>query len=259
MAIFPEARTLIVPPSQLWSRGKTVTVNGTTKEKFPPANAVDGSSGTPIRSEYGTDAVKIDLGAAQTPNIFGVIHSNIDYDRVCGFHASASAGFGSLLLDRGAAARYPNFWLDLRGFPATAQYWRFAVNSNSQPLSIGEIVIGTGLVFNGVLQGLPPEEHTYWQERGLLEYGKVAVSASGALTRALTLALEMSAAEAAQLESIADEAVSTGDPIVVVPDTRRNEIYYMHWPEEFQLEYSRSGYAEIRASLRLLEEGAGVV
>lgn len=259
MAVFPAVKTLIVPPSQLWSRGKTVTIGGAAKANYGPSRATDGYSGRATRSEYETDHWIVDLTVARTPNIFGIIHSNIERGLVCAFHAAASLSFSPLLLDRGAAARYPNFWLDLRGFPPTARYYRFGANSNDKPVSLGEIVIATGFEFEGILQELPTEQVQFWQERALLETGKIALSASGAHTRALELRLEMTADDVTNLEQVFTEAAASADPIVVVPDTRRNDIYYVHWPELRELRYERSDIAEVSTTLSLVEASAGVI
>lgn len=259
MAVFPATRTLIVPPSQLWSRGKTVTMAGAAKTNYPASNATDGYSGRATRSEYVTESWIIDLTTARTPNIFGILHSNVTRGLVCAFQAASSLSFSPLLLDRGAAARYPNFWLDLRGFPPTARYYRFGVNSNAKAVALGEIVIATGFEFEGTLQSLPSENVRFWQERALLETGKLAISASGAHTRALELQLEMTADDVTNLEQVFVEAADSADPIVVVPDTRKNDIYYVHWPEQRELRYERSDIAEIRTTLSLVEASAGVI
>ena len=120
MPVFPSSTVLIAPPSQIWSRTAGCTMQNPKLPYYPAAQAVDGAPDSYARSLFGTDTVALDLVVARTPNVFGVLAHNIDWGLVCGFQASAAADFSGLLLDRGAAARRPNFWLDLRGFPTAA-------------------------------------------------------------------------------------------------------------------------------------------
>lgn len=259
MAIFPPSTVLIVPPSQNHSRSAAAALANPKLPYYPASRAVDGTVGTHARSLFGTDTLTVNLGTAQTPNIFGVFQHNVDWGRVCGLQASAGSGFGTLLLDRGAAARRPHFWLDMRGFPATAQYWRLVVNGNTKPLILGEIVVATGFAFTGSLLNPPRTALQGWQERAELEYGKVAVSASGSYTRALELTLSMTGAQMDQLEQVFDEAGGSGERVIVVPDTRRNDIYFVEWPSRKAARYERTDQDEIRVSLSLVEESGGVV
>lgn len=230
------------------------------KTSYPASNAVDGMADSVTRSYYTTDALAIDLGVARTPNLFGVIHHNIDYGRVCAFQASSSAGFGVLDLNRGAAARDPSFWLDLRGFPATSRYWRCGVNANSVALSLGEVVIAQAFAFSGILVDPPTEDIYAYSERATLEYGKVTISSTATVQRATTLTLNLTAADLVLFEQVCDEVGAlTSECVIVVPDTRRNDIWFVEWPPQRDIEYSVSDRDQIRVSLPLVEQPGGVL
>lgn len=250
MANFPPTRTLIVPPSQNYSFGATASLSS-PKPNYPASKAVDGTLGGYCRSNYGTDALVIDLGGAQSPNIFGVFQHNIDAGLVCSFQASNG-------MNRGAAARRPHFWLDLRGFPPTAQSYQLGVNGNSRPLIIGEVVIATGFVFTGSLSAYVDEQTLFWQERREFEFGKMAISASGSLTRMGTLAMSVTAAELVQLDQVFEEAGSSGERVVVVPDTRRNDIWFVEWPANKDVRYRQTDQDAIEVVIPLVEESGGV-
>lgn len=252
MAVFPPVRTLIVPPSQLWSRGAGVSAASELAE-FPALNVTDGFSTSVTRADVHTNQYVLTLPGAETPNVFGIIHHNIDRGNICLFQSS------DLVVDRGAAARRPNFWLDLRGFPTTDAQWTFGVNNNSRPIMIGEIVVGTGFEFNGVIEAEPEEQITLWQERHTLEYGKLAISSAKAAQRRMSLGLRLNQAEVGYFEQVTDEANLTGEPVVVVPDSRRNDIWFVHWPRRREIRYTKSAVADIDVSLDLVEESAGVV
>jgi hypothetical protein len=251
MLDFPIVRTLIVPPSQLWSAGATAAWAGAAVERYPASRATDGSSARATRSVYTTDQLTVTLSGSQTPNIFGVLNHNIDYDLVAAFSAPG--------LLRGAAARRPSFWLDLRGFPVTTNSFTLAVNGNSRPITIGELVIATGFEFDGVLRALPDEDIYAPQERGLLEYGKVAISASGSIVRTISLELVLDAAQRALFEQVADEAGLSGDKVIIVPDSRKNDIWFVNWPDVYEVDYPKSDIADMAVRLTLTEENGGVV
>lgn len=258
MATFPPVCTLIVPPSQVYSRSATASLSS-ARSRYPASNAVDGITDSVARSTALTDALVIDLGTARTPNLFGVINHTIDVGRICGFQASASAGFGSLSLDRAAAARDPAFWIDLRGFPATSRYWRLAVNTNSTAITLGEVVIAAGFTFTGVLNAPPREDLYAYSERATLEYGKTAISAAAVLQRVLTLTLRLTAAQLVQFEQICTEVGALEDErVILVPDTRRNDIWFVEWPAEHRIAYTVSDQDLIEVALTLPEQAGGV-
>lgn len=252
MAVFPPARTMIVPPSGLLSRGAGCSATAVDPE-FPASNATDGFAHTVTRSDAHTNQFVVELDLADTPNVFGIIHHNIDRGNICLFQS------GGLVLDRGAAARRPNFWLDLRGFPSTDVHWVFGVNNNSRPIMVGEIVLGIAYEFNGVIESEPNEDVKFWQERQTMEYGQLAISAVKAAQRRMSLTLRLNQAEVGYFEQITDEANLSGEPVVVVPDSRRNDIWFVHWPRRRDIRYTQSAVADIDVTLDLVEESAGVV
>lgn len=254
--MFPPGKTLIVPPSQVWSRSGTAAL-GAPRTNYPAANLVDGSSASAGRSTSTSDAASITLPGAQTPNIFGIISHNITYAQVCGFRTLSGDA-----LHRGAGARRPNFWLDLRGFPATSAAWQFYVNANARPISIGEIVIATGFEFDGDIVNEPEETITFPQERAALEYGRLAISSSGSLLRRMRLHLSLTAADKTNLLQISTEAGGTAGPperVIVVPSTHRNDIWFVEWPEIYEEDFTVGEWDRIEVTLDLREEAAGAI
>ncbi len=242
---------MIIPPTRLWSRSGTASATSSLDE-FPPSNAVDGTSRSVVKADVHTNQYIVTLSSAAEANVFGIVHHNIDRDNVCLFQSDGG-------LDRGAAARRPNFWLDLRGFLTIATDWTFGVNNNSRPLMIGEIVIGTAYEFNGVVATEPEEDITLWQERQVMKYGKVAISAAKAAQRRMSLTLQLNQEEVVNFEQVTDEANFSGEPVVVIPDSRRNDLWFVQWPARTEIRYEKSAVADIDVRLDLVEESAGVV
>jgi len=233
--MFPPAKTLIAPASQVWSRSGTASMAG-TRTNYPASNLNDGSSTLVARSTGVNASAIITLPGAQTPNIFGIISHNITYGQVCGFRTTSGDP-----LDRGAAARKPNFWLDLRGFPASSASWQFYVNANARPVNIGEIVIATGFEFDGDIVGEPEERIFFPQERAMLEYGQLAISSSGTMVRSMQLRLSMTAADKTNLLQVSQEAgTASGTPekVIVVPSTHRNDIWFVEWPQIYEEDFT---------------------
>ena len=254
--MFPPGRTLIAPASQVWSRAGSASL-GSPRTNYPAANLIDGSTTLAARSTSPTDAATITLGGAQEPNIFGIIGHNISYGLVCGFRTLSGE-----TLNRGAAARRPNFWLDLRGFPASSASWQFYVNGNARPISLGEIVIATGFEFDGTIITEPEEQIAFPQERARLEYGRIAISASGSLVRRMQLRLSLTDTDKVNLLQISTEAGGSAGPalpVVVVPSTHRNDIWYVEWPQIYEEDFTVGETDRIEVTLDLREEAAGAL
>jgi hypothetical protein len=228
MPVFPAGVVLMAAPSQVHSLGVPVTINGpVVSSEYGRGRLVDGASDHPCRMGWGTVQITLDLEQTRTPNIVGVLNHNIDFDRVIGVTNEAG-------LDRGFGARDPNCWIDLRGFPTTARYWTLAINSNSVPVSIGEIVIATGTVFrDGLWEGEPgfAEKLSYPGFRDETEYKKTYLSASGAVVRTAEPSLRMDEADRVKLRAITTEALGANRRrVLVVPSSRINDIWFCDWP-----------------------------
>jgi len=215
-------------PSQVHSLGAPVTLNGpVVSGEYSRAHLVDGSLDQPCRMGWGTVQITLDLQQTRTPNLVGVLNHNIDFDRVIGITNEAG-------LNRGFGARDPNCWIDLRGFPTTARYWTLAINENSHPVSIGEIVIATATVFgDGLWDGEPgfTEKLSYPGFRDATEYLKAYVSSSGAIVRTAEPTLTLSEADRVKLAAIFTEVMTvTGRQVLIVPSSRLNDIWLVDWP-----------------------------
>ena len=252
MPLYPPGAVLIAAPSQVWSRGAAVTANAPVlSSDYGLAKLVDGSLSGATRFPFGTVQITVDLGQTRTPNLVGILNSNIDPGRVIGVTNEAG-------LARGFGARDPNCWLDLRGFPTTARYWTFAVNSNSIPVSLCEIVIATATVFSdGFSENAFEENLEFPGTRNLTEYLKQYVTKSGAVKRTASLASRLSEADRAALAAITDEVNVQGGRVVVVPDSGINDLWYVDWPLEDPTEYTN--VAERRLTLPLTEQVGSVL
>lgn len=253
MANFPPVRTLIVPASQWYSREASATLSGELTA-YPASSAVDGSRAEAARSSFGSATLTIDVGSSVDVNILGVLHHNVDVTRIFGFSS------GSFL--RGAAARHPNFWVDARtlaGNNLTGQVFNFFVTGNTKPLSLAEAVVAKGHIFHGSLEEYPDENYKAYQSRLTLEQGAQAISASGTYQRTGQLRLSMQNSELPLLDQIFNEAGLTGERVIVVPDTRKNDIWLCEWPDNYEKTYPKSFLDQIEVTIPLIEETGGVL
>lgn len=251
MPIFPPVVSLLAPPSGIWSLAKVVSANvPIISSDYTLAHLVDGTCTQATRFAFDTLQVTIDLGVTRTPNIFGVLNHNFDPGLVVG--VSNEAG-----LSRGFGVRDPHCWIDLRGFPTTARYWTLSVNANSIPVSLGEIVIATGAEFSGMVESEPSEDVVFHGTRDTTEYGKVYLSATGALSRRTPFNLRVPQAQRAILQAIDLEVGIMGGRVLVVPTTARNDIWFTEWPS--LLEYTHADQIESSVPLDLIDESSGVV
>ncbi len=253
MAVFPTGVVLMAPPSQVWSLGAAITINEPViSSEYGKTRLVDGSMDVPCRCAWGTVQITLDLGQARTPNLLGIFNHNIDPGRVIGVTNTAG-------LNRGFGARDPNCWLDLRGFPTTARYWTIAINSNSVPVSIGEIVLATATVFSdGFWDDSFTEHLIYPGYRDLTEYLKTYLSASGALARTADASVRVNETDRAALAAIFTEATAmNGRRVVVVPSSRINDIWYCEWPTLEEVTFEN--VAERTLSLPLVEQVGSVL
>ena len=252
MPTFPRVRSLIVPPSQWWSRSATPSLlsNSLYNDRFSLAALTDGSVRPVTKLLYGTGTIRLDLGTPRTPNIFGVLAHNFDYGSVLGVENDAG-------LSRGFGARDPNCWIDLRGFETTAQYWDLLFSGHTRGAGMGEIVIATGWEFEGIFRVPFTEQVQYWQERDETEYRKAFISASGSMTRAMPMQMTLVPEDVVKVTQIFDEAAIYGNRILIVPDTRRNDIWLAEWPAERHFVYNAS-YREATLDFALIDQAPGV-
>lgn len=252
MAVFPRVVAMLARPSQIWSLGKTVTANAPVLSSlYPLSRLTDGSMDQPARVPYGTVQFTVDLGATRTPNLVGLLNHNIDHGRVIGVMNEAG-------LLRGFGARDPNCWLDLRGFPTTARYWTFAINSNSTPVSLSEIVIATADLFeDGLFEGEFIEELEYPQQRELAEYNQQYISISGGLLRKSSASLKVNATDQAKIDAVFAEVGVSGGRVLMVPSSRVNDIWYLDWPAESP--YTYPNQTERKLPLTLQEQVGAVL
>lgn len=244
---WPTGAVMIAPPSQVHSLGAAISVNGPIwSSEYPLRNLVDGSSDQPCRFAWGTVQITLDLGAAVTPTLVGLLNHNIDTGRVIGITNEQG-------LNRGFGGRDPNCWIDLRGFPTTARYWTIAINDNTVPVSIGEIVIATMTEFrHGLWEGEPgfTERLVYPGFRETTEYLKAYISTSGALIRTSEPQVRVNDDDWLQLEAIATEVLAvTGRRVLVVPSSRINDVWFCDWPTTEEVVYENPMERTLRLTL----------
>jgi hypothetical protein len=225
MAIFPSGVVMIAAPSQVHSLGAAASLNcPVVSSDYPTSCLTDGQTDRPMRASWDTMSVTLDLGGTFTPNLLGLLGHNIDHGRVIGVTNEAG-------LARGFGGRDPNCWIDLRGFPTSARYWTIFVNSNSVPVSICEIVIATATVFqHGLWVGGLTEKLSYPGYRDLTEYLQTYISMSGALVRSTDTSLQVDEQDRLKLAAISSEVLVSGGRVLVVPNSRINDIWFCEWP-----------------------------
>lgn len=262
---FPPVCTMIGFP---YPSTATVVSGGSYNDLYwPPANLVDGSGKTAWRSAGTTGAVRLDLGSSLPCNFCAVFGSNFDHDLVLSVQMADNTGMSPTVLSRGVGIKQPGLWLDLRtitGLPTTARYVQLAWVGNSRPATIGELCVGLADEFVGMLNPEPTERVQAMQRRSPLDYGKVAISAHGALARTMDLGLQLDTDQRAALDAISVAAGASpisqpgdGTRVVVVPSTHRNDAWYVEWPAFIEQEFTQSDLV-VRADLPLVEEVFGV-
>lgn len=252
MPIFPAGVTLIAAPSQIYSLGASaIATIPILSSEYPLTNLTDGSAKQPTRFAWGTGQITIDLGTTRTPKIFGVLNHNFDPGLILGVTNEAG-------LNRGFSVRDPNCWIDLRGFPTTAQNWTLTFNGNSHTVSIGEIVVADAYSFDGVVEPNFAEQIVYPGSRQKMEYAQIHQSASGAMVRSVSLALQITQAEAANLALVFAGATAGTGRVLVVPTTRYNDLWLAEWPATSEFTYPQSVRIQT-IPLQLMEETGGVL
>jgi hypothetical protein len=248
---------------------------------YPLTHLADGSPRLAWRSVYGNVAIRFDLGADQPVNFVGIVGHNLAADTLITVWASSvtpppdlppypddEGTWGEaaqIVLGRTFGVEYPNCWVDTRnlaGTPTSARYWQLHINNDGgRAIAINEVVIGLAEEFVGILKKPFTEKLFAFQERQVLEYGKVAISGAGTMARAMELELRVTPEEHTRLETIWNTASLgplDGQRVVVVPDSRRNDLWYVQWPTRRETTYDKS-YLVGRLPLTLAEEAFGAV
>jgi hypothetical protein len=90
-----------------------------------------------------------------------------------------------------------------------------------------------------------------------LEYGQTYRSASGAVVRKLDLNLTLMQEQVAAFHTLYQTANNMGGRMVVVPDSRVNDIWFAEWPSLQETTFEES-YLVGTHKLTLVEEMSGV-
>lgn len=264
---FPEARVLAVSPTRHtnYARGKLVEViSGTELENYPATNASDGDGAVVSRIEETHGGWQIDLEEARLPDVFAVVNHNIPEDVVCGVQGSNDEDFATVDFDGwGMFARRPVTWLDLRGIlMVPCRYWRFWVltaDPADRSLGLGEFVIGTAVEFDGLAtQGQHTEREKAFVSRAETEEGLPYKMHSGAIQRALIMDATLFEELVETMEDLSDDAGESGERVLVIPNSRQNEAYYLDWPAAVAMRFPESRLVG-DMQLDLPEESFGVV
>lgn len=280
MPTFPPIRTIIGFP---YTPSAITVLAGETYSStyYPVAALMDGLPRLAWRSVYGNVAIRVDLGINRPVNFVGLVGHNIALGTLVTVWASTSSpppdlppypddegSWGDdpvLSLGRTFGIEYPNCWVDVRdaaGTAHSARYWQIHINNASgRALAINEVVIGLGEEFEGIIARPYAEELYAFQERQTLEYGKLAVSSAGTMARTLDLELRVSPEEQTRLNTIWETAAlgpAEGTRVVVVPDSRRNDLWYVQWPVKRETTYPQS-YLFGTVPLTIAEEAFGAV
>jgi hypothetical protein len=132
--------------------GKTVNT-GTEDAGYPASNLSDDLPQRPAKLTTTAGSWLFDCGTEVAPELFCVIHHNLQSGSTAWLQASASTSFTSPALNIAVpiiaanADKFPvNLKVDLKllypfTLDRTYRYWRFVVAGNSVPVAVGEIVL----------------------------------------------------------------------------------------------------------------------
>lgn len=281
MPTFPPVRSFIgfpyTPVAVTVLEGETYSAT-----HYPTTHLYDQSPRVAWRSVYGNVALRFDMGANVPVNFVGIIGHNLHRDTLVTVWASTSTpppdlpvypddegtwgDAPQLVFGRTFGVEYPNCWVDTRnaaGDPQTARYWQLHINNaNERAVAITEIVIGLAEEFEGIIASPYSEKLLAFQERQVLEYGKVVISGAGTMARTLELDLSVSPEDHTRLETIWESATLgplDGRRVVVVPDSRRNDIWYVQWPATRETTYEGPSHQFADVPLTIAEEAFGAV
>lgn len=260
---FPPVRTLIVSPSNWHSfrDGEVEITVGTLyeEEEYPPEFLVDGSAGPMTVWATTAAGVRLTFGGSVSGDILGIINHNLDPT------ALIQPYVDNVALPRTFGAAYPNCWIDLRAFGTPGEWESLTFSSieirvygNSRRIAMSEIVVGDSYRFNGVLDAPIPMPISFASARDLTDGQQLLEGGYGTHVRRARLRLTMSAAEAAQLATISSWAGLDATRVVVVPSSRRNDIWLSRWPS-IHAETYPGGPEPVVATVDLVEDAPGIL
>jgi len=257
----PPRRILIVSPNvgTNYTRGKTVTIqSGTPLPRYPATNLVDDSADSVFRISERQFDLYVDLTTSRTPDVLALFNHNLDPTKLVSVYVGASPA--TLSLVGSFAAGRVNGWLDLRAFPArTGRYWRIKIaTDNSTTITLGELVIGSAYILEGVLAENWGRGTKYFVERAFTDEFLPYKMHAGARQRQVQLSFIMDAASRAKIEAVFDDAGTTGNRVVVIPDTGKNDPYFIDWPARRAIGFPQSD-RQTKIDLLLTEQSMGVV
>lgn len=262
--MFPPARSFVLGPNNWYSRTHlsaiAATVGSVYSGDYPLSNLVDGRAGPVCRFATLSAGVRLTFDAEYEFNFLGLFNHNLDPQLLIEVRADG------VLLPRTFGVQYPHCWVDLRGFgddPTNAEGGLLAttleirVYGNSRPVAFSELAAGAAYTFNGTIE--VPYHSTFLsaQSRNYTEHQKTLSWASGVVTRTQRLQLQVSAAEYAQLETVHAWAGESASKVIVVPSTRINDIWLVHWPTVLAGVHTLSDL-QLAVSLDLAEEAGGL-
>lgn len=242
-----------------YSRGKTVTMlTGTPLANYPVTNLVDDSADLPLRISERQFELYVDLGATRTPDVLALFNHNLDRTALVQVLAGPSPGFATPVGN--FTAGYNNGWLDLRGMTnRTGQFWKIRITAdNSVPVTLGELVIGSAYVMEGVLSENWKRSARYPVSREFTEEMLPYKMQSGSRQRQLQLNFILDPTNRAIIETVFDDAGVTGNRVVVIPDTGKNDPYFIDWPSRREINFPES-LRQTKVSLLLTEQSVGVI
>ena len=263
MPDWPPTRTLIVHRSNWYSRTGVVSLieGALFNSEYPLTNLTDGLAGPMTRFDTTSVWLRVTLTGSQNANILGILNHNLDPDLLIQPYINGVA------LPRTFSVKYPHCWIDLRAFatdpftatgiPVTSADIR--ITGNSQKIAMSEIVIAGGYIFNGTIE--PP-----WTRgirtgtvRRRVDGDRLIEAGLGTFVRPLRLNLTLTAAtEGVNLQSVWTDTGEHGEQVLVVPTTRRNDLYLVRWPPQRRYVVERSAQ-RVKVQLDLLEEAGGLV
>jgi hypothetical protein len=260
--VFPPVRTLILSPHLWYSR--TATPSATVGSlydavKYPLSALVDADTGPCCRFGTTSAGVSLALGATRNINVLGICNHNFDPGLLIEVYINGSK------LPRTFSVQYPNCWIDLRAFadPTNADSMLSAstvevrVYGNSQLVAMSEIVVGQAYRFDGTIELPFGETFRTAVARQRTDYKKSLEWGSGVVGRQTQLTLQVPVADFTALDTVTAYCGTLGVKAVVIPTTRRNDLWLVRWPLLPGTSFPNA--ALVTVSLELFEEPGGVL
>lgn len=246
------AQTMIAGPSQLLSLGKSVTISG--------ASAVTNYDDLTVLTDgFVKDVVKldaagtfiIDLGANVTPNLVALANHNFTSIRL---RFSTSIALTSPVIDHTFYGAKRVAMLDLRGFTFSAARYMAVTPGNSDPL-LGEFLVADAVLFDGPITEMtgPTYSPQIVKTSG---YGSVEVVRSGVLHRSLDVGFVF-ASDIDTFLGIMEECGLTGSNFLFVPESLRQEAFWVEWVESYEYGLTNALVTPFR-SMSFIEEAFSV-